>query len=489
MSMGEIAALLLVGMEWAVLGYFLLVNGTYGLQLVAASLEMRAHLLRSSGESRWRMLGSQLAPTISMLAPAYNEGATVAQSVRSLLALHYPNLEVIVINDGSKDNTLDVLKEAFRLIPVHMLVWRRVHSKPVRTLYRSRAHPNLVVVDKENGGKADALNAGLNTATGELVCAIDVDTLIESDALPRVVRPFVRRADTIAVGGTIRIANGSRVEGGRVTAARVPRRAVAGIQVVEYLRAFLFGRLGWNRLGGNLIISGAFGLFRTEELVDIGGWEHGTVGEDFELVVRLRRRAYEQKRKHYVEFIMDPVAWTEAPETLRGLRSQRERWHRGLADVLWRHRTMLLNPRYGTMGMLLCPYYFVVELLAPVVETIGMVGLVAGLALGIIDVPFALLFFAVAYGLSAMLGVCTLALESWSVSPYRRVSDWLWMLLWIVVESVGYRQLTVIWRLEGIWNFTRGKNYWKPMERRGFEVAPSPAAESAIPPHAHLAAP
>ena len=246
--------------------------------LVASGLEMRSHLLESLHESRQRLLGSAAAPTITLLAPAYNEALTVSESVRSLLTLSYPNLEVVVINDGSSDDTVSVLQRDFDLVAVHPIFQRRVQSEPIRQILRSRTSPGLVVVDKHNGGKADALNAGVNVASGELVCAIDADTIIESDALLRMVRPFLYRNDVVAAGGTIRVVNGSRVSEGRVVDAHAPNTALAALQAVEYLRAFLTGRLGWNRLGGNLIISGAFGLFRRDAMLAAGGYEHDTVG-------------------------------------------------------------------------------------------------------------------------------------------------------------------------------------------------------------------
>jgi len=242
---------LLVYTEWAVLGYFLAVNSFYAVQLISAALEVRRHSLMSWEENRQRVLGSDLAPRISVLAPAHNEGAGVAESVRALLTLQYPNLEVVLINDGSTDETMEVLEREFELKSVHPIYQQLVSSQPVVGLYRSRVKPGLVVVDKVNGRKADALNAGLNVATGELVCAIDADTLIEPDGLLRMVRPFLLGDDVVATGGTIRVANGSTVRGGRVVATRAPRSFLAGVQAVEYMRAFLFGRLGWNRLGGN----------------------------------------------------------------------------------------------------------------------------------------------------------------------------------------------------------------------------------------------
>lgn len=462
----------LSGFAWAVLFYFVIVNGFQSALLTSAAVALWRHSTETWEEDRAGLLGSAVCPKISALAPAYNEAANVTESVRSLLTLHYPSLELVVINDGSTDATLEVLTEAFALHPIHPIFQNRVQTQPIRALYRSSLHPGLVVVDKDNGGKADALNAGLNCASGQLVCAIDADTLIEPDALLRIVRPFLHHEDVVAAGGTIRVANGSTVTGGRVTDARMPRRWLAGCQTVEYLRAFLFGRLGWNNLGGNLVISGAFGLFRREAVLGVGGYVHDTVGEDMELVADLRRCGQDQGSASRVAFVPDPVAWTEVPETLRVLGRQRDRWHRGLADVLHRHRHVFANPRYRSLGLIIYPYYLIVELLGPVVEALGIVAVLISLPLGAVDGTFAVLFLAVAYGWGVLLNLAVLTLEELTYRRYNRWSDLLLLLLWSVVEGVGYRQLTVLWRLRGLWRYLRGNTDWGVMNRRGFGSPP-----------------
>ncbi|MFL5482141.1 MAG: glycosyltransferase [Gemmatimonadaceae bacterium] len=459
--------------QFGVLLYFLGVNGWYLILLVSSLLELRRHMLLIADESRHLLLSSTLSPTISILAPAYNEEATIEISLRALLALHYPSLEVIVISDGSKDKTVQVLIEKFDLVPVKTIYERKIETKPVRTLYRSSTYPGLVVVDKENGGKADALNVGLSFARGELVCAMDADTLIEQDGLQRMVRPFLYATDVVATGGTIRVVNGSQVKHGRVEKTAVPTNLLAGVQVVEYLRAFLFGRLGWNRLGGNIIISGAFGLFQREAVLNAGGYLHDTVGEDMELVVRLKRLSYENGGPGKIAFVPDPVAWTEVPETAKVLGRQRDRWHRGLADVLWRHRRMLLNPRYGVTGLVVYPYYAFVELLAPVIEAIGLLGLALGLIFGVVDWTFAGLFYLTAYGLGTALTAFTLILEDLSFHRYNSFRDRALLFWWALLENMGYRQLTVWWRLRGLWKFVLGRKDWGAMERKGFQTAPA----------------
>jgi len=475
-TVSRIVSQILVDGQFGVLLYFLSVNIWYLILLVSSLLEMRRHLLLIADESRHLLLSSTLSPTISILAPAFNEEATIEASLKALLALQYPRLEVIVISDGSKDQTVQVLIERFDLVPVKTIYEQRIKTKPVRNLYRSSTYPALVVVDKENGGKADALNVGLSFAQSELVCAMDADTLIESDGLQRMVRPFLYETEVVATGGTIRVVNGSEVKLGRVIRTRVPTHALAGIQVVEYLRAFLFGRLGWNRLGGNIIISGAFGLFRRESVLSAGGYVHDTVGEDMELVLRLKRLSYEKGGPGKIAFVPDPVAWTEVPESLKVLGRQRDRWHRGLADVLWRHRRMLFNPRYGVTGLFVFPYYAFVELLAPVFEAAGLITLVLGLIFRLIDWNFAALFYLTAYGLGTALTAFTLILEDLSFHRYETFRDRALLLWWALLENLGYRQMTVYWRLRGLWKFMRGRKDWGVMERKGFRPLAAPTA-------------
>lgn len=468
MTAVDIVRAALVYLDVAILAYFLIVNTFYAALFVSATIEMWVHVRQVRGESRWRVLGSDVAPSVSILSPAYNEAPTVAASVGALLGLRYANLEVIVVNDGSTDGTLAILREVFMLKAVHPVFDRRLRTAKVRSLYRSTLDPGLLVIDKDNGGKADSLNAALDLATGDLVCAIDADTLIEPDALQRMVRPFLLSDNVLAAGGTIRVANGCMVQDGRVIDVRVPRSIPAGLQVLEYTRAFLFGRLGWNRFGGNLIISGAFGLFRREAVVGAGGYTHNTVGEDMELVVRLRRQGYENGTATRVAFIPDPVAWTEVPESLRVLGRQRDRWHRGLADTLWRHRRLLFNPRYGALGLVGYPYFLIVELLAPVLEALGIAALIVGLLIGALDLSFALLFFAVAYGYGLVLTFLSVLMDELAYRRYRRIPERIALIGLALLETFGYRQLTVFWRLRGVVAYLRGRREWGAMERRGF---------------------
>jgi cellulose synthase/poly-beta-1,6-N-acetylglucosamine synthase-like glycosyltransferase len=343
----------------------------------------------------------------------------------------------------------------------------------VRGIYRSTLpeYRNLVVVDKENGGKADALNAGINVAQHPYVCSIDADSLLEDDALQKVMKPFLEDETVIAAGGIVRIANGCEVMNGRVVRVGLSSKLLPIFQVVEYFRAFLSGRMAWHGVNGLLIISGAFGMFRRADLIEAGGYNHETVGEDMELVVRLHRYNRERKKPYRIAFVPDPVCWTEVPETARILSRQRNRWQRGLLDTMLIHARMLFNPRYGIVGVAAMPYFFLVELLGPVIELAGYVVMVLMLALGILDLQMAVLFFVVALLYGVMFSVGSVLLEEISFQRYPNPKDIAVLLSFGVLENFGYRQLTVWWRIRGFLDYIRGRHVWEAMPRKGFEPA------------------
>ncbi|MBL0349524.1 MAG: glycosyltransferase [Elusimicrobia bacterium] len=412
-------------------------------------------------------------PSITILQPAHNEEQTCVGSLRSLLTLEYASYEIVVINDGSTDGTLDALTRAFALKPTGRFPMASIPTASVRGTYRSAVNDKLWVIDKDNGGKADALNAGINFCRTALFCAIDADCLLERDALTRIVRPFVEDDRTVAVGGIVRIANGCRFQGGQVVDVRLPSALLPRFQVLEYLRAFLTGRMGWDAMNALLIISGAFGLFRRETVIDAGGFSTTTVGEDMELVVRLHRHCRERRRPYRITFLPDPVAWTECPETYGALARQRDRWQRGLAQTLVRHTRMLFNPRYGAVGMFAFPYFFFLEMLGPVMELGGFV--VFGWALWEHRVSLA---FSAAFGLSAFafgmaLSILTVALEELSFHRYHRFRDYALLFLLALIENVGYRQLGMWWRLKGLWSAVRGVKRWGGNPRLGFARGPA----------------
>lgn len=456
------------GFDATVLVYFIFLNSFYAVLLVLSIPEIWSQVRLAEEENFQRLMRSDALPPISILAPAYNESATIQTSVTAMLGLEYRQFEVVVVNDGSKDDTLERLRDAFELYEVPRTYPETIATQRVRAVYRSRTRTRLVVVDKENGGKADSLNAAINASRWPLVIAIDADTLIEPDAMLRLTRPFLLGRNVAAVGGTVRVANGSVVKDGRVNEAKLPRRVLPGIQVVEYLRAFLFGRLGWNRLGGNLIISGAFGLFRKEYLLAIHGYRTDTIVEDFDLVVRLHRYLRTAKVKYDMPFIPDPVAWTEVPESLRILGRQRERWHRGLVAAMWDYRGMLFNPRYGATGLIAVPFFFFGEMLAPAVEVAGYLVTGLGLATGYVNVQFGLLFMLVSWGYGMLLTIWAVVLEEVSFRRYKSPGDLARLLVFGALETFGYRQATVWWRFKAFFSVWKHRRTWGEMVRKGF---------------------
>jgi len=324
------------------------------------------------------------------------------------------------------------------------------------------------VVDKENGGKADALNVGINVARSPLVCCVDADSVIDRRALLRMVEPYLYsdRA-VVAVGGTVMPANGSQIRDGIVEGSALPSSWLARFQLVEYLRAFVFARMGFNRLGGNLIISGAFGLFLREAVIAAGGYEPATVGEDAELVVRIHRTMREKKRRYRVVHISEPVCFTEVPETVKILGRQRDRWQRGLVDTLWRHRAMMLRPRYGAIGLVTLPFFAAFELCAPAVELLGYAWFLWALITGHANRPFALLFFALAFMWGLLLSVQGLVLETLDRPGERPLQQHLQLALYAALEGFGYRQMTLWFRLRGVMKFLTGEKAWGEMKRKG----------------------
>ena len=464
----------IIGYLWFVFGFsvaFVLVNS---LILILAGAEVRRYTARGQAANLRVTLRSPLAPSISILVPAYNEGAGIVDTVRSLLAIDYPNYEIIVINDGSTDDTSQRLAQAFGLRPVRRPAPPVLPHRPVRAVYVPRSRLNLLLIEKENGGKSDALNAGISFSSADLFCSMDGDSVLEQDALAKTVLPFIEDPyRTVATGGMVRVANGCRIEHGRVLQVALPSARLAMFQVVEYVRAFFGTRTGWTAINGLLIVSGAFGLFRREAVIAAGGYRTDTLGEDLELVVRLHRSCRKAGEPYRIVYVPDPVCWTEAPETIPYLRRQRRRWQRGAIEAVLFNRGMLFNPRYGTAGLLALPAMLIFEILGPVVELCGYGVSVAALVLGIIAPVTFVLFLAlsVLYGLLLTLG--SIMLEDATVNRFPAWEDLRRMLLYALAENCGYRQLLHVWRIQSFWDVVR-KPAVQPIARKGF--APSEGA-------------
>lgn len=457
----------------ALFWYYLASNLGYLIMLIVALNTSRAHQLwLRSHELSW-MKDAPLCPPITVIAPAHNEEKSIRVATRNLLDLDYPHLELIIVNDGSVDATLAELNDEFRLRRVDSIYVPQMKMAQFKALYRSEIDPRLIVVDKEAGGsKADAVNGGLNAATSPYVCIVDADSILERDALSRIMVPILADPDrVVCAGGIVRVLNGSQVKAGRVEGIRLPRKPLEAIQVVEYLRAFLIGREAWAQANMLMIISGAFGIFRTDLVRAVGGYRSSAIGEDFDLVARMHRHMLDQKADYEFHFVPDPVCWTEVPSDLRSLGRQRARWQKGLLDVLWPNRDMLFRSRYGRIGSIALPYLWVFEFFAPVIEIFGIFTIVLAASLGALSFGFFLQFLIFGYAFATMISIGSVLQEELTYKRYNDWQDMARLLTCCFFEHFPYRQLHMLWRLQGIWEYLKGDVAWKPLKRQGLESA------------------
>lgn len=478
-SLRELGVVLLATTGVAIIGYYAVINLYYSAVHSLALLELRDNVRESEWNPPFHPFDSPFYPGIAVLVPAYNEAATIVESLNSLLTLNYPDSEIVVVNDGSTDGTLDVLKERFDLAPLDAPIPYDVPSEPIRGVYRSETYEELLVIDKENGGKSDALNAGLWMTEKELFCAVDSDTIIERNALLQIVRPFLRDPErAVASGGTIRVANDCVIEDGQVKEVNLPKTGLPGLQVMEYLRAFYSGRLGLNRLRGLVLISGAFGLFRSDYAREIGGYRHDTVTEDFDIVVRLHRYLTDNDLEYRVDFVPEPVAWTEVPASRRVLGRQRRRWYRGMIETIVTNRGMLFNPKYGHVGTVVLPLFTAAEALGPLIEGFGYLLIPLAWYLGALNIEFFVVFVLLTTGFGIFLSWFGVFSEVWSFNRYERPRDIVRLLWYGVLENFGYRQWKtyVAWR--GLFEYLRGEQSWGVMERSGFGTSDSDSETS-----------
>jgi cellulose synthase/poly-beta-1,6-N-acetylglucosamine synthase-like glycosyltransferase len=472
---------ILHGFNVFTLGYFVVLQLTFTVLAVVGWRAIEDYVERRPMRDYKAVAESELSMPVSILVPAYNEAPSIVDALRSLLTSQFVEFEIVVINDGSTDETLAALTDAFGLVKVGRVPRSNIPTQLVRGVYTSPLQPHLVVIDKVNGGKADALNAGINHAVYPLFCAIDADTMLDADALSRLVWEFQTAPETVAVGGIVRIVNGSEFDDGRLVRVRTPRNLLANLQIIEYLRAFLGGRIGWSKSGMLLIISGAFGLFRRDVCVEVGGYDPTTVGEDAELVLRLHRHQRERQEPCRITFFPDPICWTECPEDLGTLVRQRDRWQRGLIEMISRHRKMLLRPRYGRIGCVAMPYFIVFELLGPTIECLGYTLFLASLVLGLVSLPFALAFFFVSLTYSLVLSFLVILMEERAFRRYPGWSDLMRLTLCAVAENIGYRQLLAVVRMRSWYTLARGHKHWGEMTRKGFgPLLPGGVADVAI---------
>ena len=394
-------------------------------------------------------------PPVSLLVPAFDQAATIVETVRGLLELDYPEYEIVVVNDGSADATLAALQQAFDLEPFPEVYWRRLATKPIRTIYRSRAQPRVRVVDKETGGRADALNAGINAARYPLFCALDAQALIHRDSLRRAAEPFLDDPATVASGAAIRLANGCTIAGNRVTGVALPRATLGLLQVAEYLRTYPFARLGWAELRGALVMSGAMAVFRKDAVVEAGGFKPQALGATTELMMRLHRLLHGRAETCSVHFVPDAVGWSVAPETFAELKRQHMRRQWGLAESL--HVNADLFGSRSRAGLVAFPFLLFFECYGPLLEIAGYLLMVALFAAGWMSGALLLALLAAAFSLGLLVSMSALLLEEYTFRLYPRADQLARLILAAVIENLGYRQLVAWWRCAGFMQWARAR--------------------------------
>lgn len=460
--------------ETFIFWYGIVIMSSYVLLAFFSILAILTHLRDIKSINYEQILKSSIAPKVSVIAPAYNESASIVDNIRSLLSIRYNNFDIIIVNDGSTDDSLQKMIDTYSLVPSETIKYSNIAHQEVKNIYKSSnpAYHNLLVIDKENGGKADSLNAGINYSDATYIANIDVDCIIEEDALLRMVEPFLQEVDTkiIATGGTIRIANNCEVRHGRITKVRLADKWLPTFQTLEYIRAFLLGRMAWSKLNGLLIISGAFGLFDKKIVVDCGGYNHETVGEDMELVVRMRRYMTDKKQKYRVHYIPEPLCWTESPETIKVFSRQRNRWTRGNAETLLAHKKLFFNPKYGVLGVASYPFWLFFEWFAPIIEFTGIIYFLVLTYMGWVNWEYFLLLLLMVYTFAVALSWFSLLMEEITFRQYKGTKSLLKLLFAAMLEPLVYHPIGTWAAIRGNWDkFILRKSVWGKQVRTGFK--------------------
>ncbi len=470
--MYDIIRILVYLIENGIFIYAIAIFTSYIVMAIISGFETTRYMRKNSFVDYSVIIPSPYSPSITILAPAYNEGNTIIENIRSLLSIHYSDFEVVIINDGSKDDSLEKIIKHYQLEKVDFMVNYVIPTKPVRGIYKStnKAYKKLIVIDKENGGKADSLNAGINLSNKKYFAAIDVDCILKEDSILKMIKPFLENSTyrVIATGGVVRVANSCQVRDGKIVKVNLPTNIIARFQVLEYTRAFLMGRMAWSRLNGLLIISGAFGIFDREIVVKSGGYDPKTVGEDMELIVRMRRYMIENELKYRIVYIPDPLCWTEVPQKISVLGRQRNRWMRGTMETLFKHKTLFFNPRYGNLGMLGHPYWSFFEWLGPIIEFLGIFYFILVIGMGNPDWPFYALLLGFTYLFSVFYSSWAVVFEEFTFASYRRKRDIARLIVIALIEPIFFHPLTVWFALRGNFNYLIGNISWGKMEKKGF---------------------
>ena len=414
---------------------------------------------------------SPYTPGVSIIAPAYNEERTIVNNARSLLAQDYPTFEVIIVNDGSKDKTLDLLIENFQLVEVPFAYVEHIHTKPYRRLLKSTnpEYHRLIVVDKENGGtKADAVNAGLNASSYSYFINTDVDCILANDAILQCIMPFLEDNSVIAVSGIMAVSNGCKIENGQIVKARPPHMPAPLFQTLEYMRSFLVGKMGWSTINAMPNVSGGYGLFDKKIVIAAGGYRSDSFAEDMDMLIRMVGYCCDFKRKYRVVQIPATCAWTEVPSSVRTLYRQRVRWGRGLLQTFVRHRDFMLNKNYKKLGLITMPYQFIFELIAPIIEFVGFITFIYQAFTGVVNWPAALVIFLAIYTFCIVLSLVVMFYDYITGGSFRKVTSYFWVLGAALLEPFLYHPLIVLFSIKGYFNYlVNTKAVWGEMRRKG----------------------
>ncbi len=451
------------------MAFTILLSIIYIVQLAISFVKVRKNNRAKQSNDYGRYVSSENLLPISLLIPAYNEEENIVSNIKSLMKMDYPQFEIIVINDGSTDKTHERIIESFGLYKIETAIKTSIPTKEVHGIYYNIEYPNLIYVEKENGGKSDALNAGINISSYPLFACLDADSRIEPDALLKLSIEFLKNTDTIVAGGLVRIANGFKIRDGRVSGFSMPEKMVERFQIVEYFRSFLSGRVSWGATNSMLIVSGAYGVFKKQAVIEVGGYKTNTIGEDMEIVVRLHRYMRAHRRKYKIIFCEDSVCWTQGPMSVADIRSQRRRWQIGLFDTLISHKSLFLNPRYGSVGLMAIPYNWVFELLGAVVEVLGYFIIPFSLVMGELNIFFFVVYFLLAVLLGVILSLGSLILEQYTRKSVMSAKQCLSLSLYALLENFGYRQMITLFRLEGIFKYRKLRKTWGKIKRKEVE--------------------
>ena len=465
-------------LELTLLIFFSIVYAGYFIQSIYSTYIIQHFTKKRAIVDGSEMLTSEYLPTVALIAPAYNEEEVVLESVRSLLSIQYFNVELVIVNDGSKDNTLQILIDEFQLEKGEPTYYSQLYTKPIKGIYKSKskALSKLTIVDKVNGRKADAINAGINVSMAEYYAVIDLDCILEPDTLLTLMSPVINEKEkkVVAVGGVVGVVNDCEIKGGKVTKIKTPETILPKIQVIEYFRSFILSRPAWNQKNGLLIISGALGLFERETLINVGGFSHDAIGEDMDLVIKIHKYCLEKKINYKVDFIPYPLCWTEVPPTNEILEIQRNRWMRGTIQCMLKYRKMIFNPTYGRIGMISLPYWIISEMCAPLIEFLGLMLLVIFIVTGIFNWPYAIMLFALIYCISILLSCYSIVVFYLFYNKYNTQQDLLQFLKAASLEPFLYHPRVLVWSLKGYYDyFIKKKLCWGEMKRIGFSKSKS----------------